>query len=259
MRALPNGNALCFLEFDFFCNVIFNFRQGDTNLLHSISVTNGYATVIFGIKVVGDAEGSTDFVLTAISLTDRACLVKLDIELLRKLVVKLESFVGELLGKRKHCALNRREGGMEVKNNSNVTLSDFLLVVCVNKECKSNSVCAKRGLNNVGNVMLASLLVEEGEVLARVVTVLGEVIVGSVSYAPKLAPTEGEEELEVGSSLGVEAKLLGIVVTKTKVLVLHTKVKKPLMAEVLPICEPLKVGAGFADPRWCYISPTRIL
>ena len=136
---------------------------------------------------------------------------------------------------------------MKVKNGTNVALGDLLLVICVNKECKSNSVCAERGLNNVGNVVLVCLLVEEGEILAGVVTVLGKVVIGSVGNTPELAPTEGEEELEVGGCLGIEAKLLGIVVTKTKVLVLHTEVKKPLVAEVLPVCEPLKVGAGLAE------------
>ena len=52
---------------------------------------------------------------------------------------------------------------------------------------------------------------------------LGQVVVGAVGHAPQLAPAEGEQELEVGGGLGVEAQLLGIVVAQTQVLVLHAQ------------------------------------
>ena len=247
-RNIFRSRQICwFLELDFISNICLHFRNGNTHLLHRISVTNGYAAVVLGVKVVGDAEGSTDLVLTAISLTDRAGLVKLAVELLRKLIEEIESLVRELLGERKNRALNGSKGGMKVKYGTNVALGDLLLVICVNKECKSNSVRAERGLYNVGNVVLVCLLVEEGEILAGVVTVLGKVVVGSVGNTPELAPTEGEEELEVGGCLGIEAKLLGIVVTKSEVLILKTDGKKPLMAEVSPILEPLEVCSGLAE------------
>ena len=228
-------------------NVLLNLGDRKTNLLHRISVTNGNASVVLGIEVVGDAEGSTDLILTAISLTDRAGLIKLAGELLSKLVVKLESLLGELLGKRKHCCLDGSKSGMKVKNYSYVTLTDGLLIVSVNEECKSNSVCAERGLYNVRNVVLVGLGVEVRHILAGVLLMLTEVVIGSVRYSPKLAPSEGEEELEVGGSLGIEAKLVGIVIAKSEVLASHTEVEEPLVTEVLPILEPLEVGAGLAE------------
>ena len=95
--------------------------------------------------------------------------------------------------------------------------------------------------------MLAGFLVEIGAILTGMILVLTEVVVCSVCNAPKLAPTEGEEELKVGGCLGIEAKLLGRVVAESKIFVLHAKVKKPLVTEVFPIIEPLKVGAGLAE------------
>ena len=52
---------------------------------------------------------------------------------------------------------------------------------------------------------------------------LCKVVICSVSNAPKLTPTEGEEELDIGGCLGIEAKLLGIMVTKSHVLAAHTE------------------------------------
>ncbi len=77
---------------------------------------------------------------------------------------------------------------------------------------------------------------------------LGQVIVGTVGYAPQLAPAEGEQELEVRGGLGVEAQLLGIMVTETQVLILHARERQqPLMAEVAPVLEPFQVGIGLAE------------
>ena len=78
-------------------DVCLNLGYGNSYLLHGISLTNGYAAVVFGFKVVGYAERSSDFVLAAISLTDRACFIKLNGKFLCKLVVKLKRLFGELL------------------------------------------------------------------------------------------------------------------------------------------------------------------
>ena len=76
---------------------------------------------------------------------------------------------------------------------------------------------------------------------------LCQVVVGSVRNAPKLAPTEGEQELKVSSSLGIEAKLLGIVVAETEIFVLETDRQQEVVAEGSPVAEPFKVGAGLAE------------
>ena len=181
------------LEFESFVDVRLNLCHGNSYLLHGISVTNGYAAVVFGIEVVGNAEGSTDLVLAAISLTDRAGLVEVNGEFLSKLVVKLERLVGELLGKRKHCCLEGSKRRMKMKNGTNVAAIKLLLIVSINKECERNTVCTKGGLDYVRNVMLVGLGIEIGHILAGMSLMLAEVVVGSVSNAPKLAPTEREE------------------------------------------------------------------
>ena len=76
---------------------------------------------------------------------------------------------------------------------------------------------------------------------------LRQVVVRAVGDAPKLAPAEGEQELEVRRCLGVEAQLLGIVVAQTQILVLQTDGQQPVVAERAPILEPLEVGAGLAE------------
>ena len=76
---------------------------------------------------------------------------------------------------------------------------------------------------------------------------LGEVVVRAVGHAPQLAPAEGEEELKVRGGLGVEAQLLGVVVTQAQVLVLQADAQQPVVAEGPPIPEPLQVGAGLAE------------
>ena len=76
---------------------------------------------------------------------------------------------------------------------------------------------------------------------------LSEVIVGSVRNAPQLAPAEGEEILKVGSSLGVEAKLLGRVVAKSQMLFLDAQTQQKVLAVASPVLKPLKVGAGLAE------------
>ena len=76
---------------------------------------------------------------------------------------------------------------------------------------------------------------------------LGQVVVGAVGHAPQLAPAEGEQELEVRGGLGVEAQLLGVVVTQAEVLVLQSDAQQPVVAEGAPVVEPLQVGAGLAE------------
>ena len=76
---------------------------------------------------------------------------------------------------------------------------------------------------------------------------LGQVIVGTVGHAPQLAPAEGEQELEVRGGLGVEAQLLGIMVTEPQVLILQADGQQPVVAEGAPVVEPLQIGAGLAE------------
>ena len=130
---------------------------------------------------------------------------------------------------------------------TNVALRKLLLVVCGAEECEHNAVGAKRRLYNVRRVALLLLVVKVGEVLTRGVDVLREVVVSTVRDAPKLAPAKREQELDVGGSLRVEAKLLGSMVAKTHLVLLDAEGKEPVAAERAPVLEPLKVGAGLAE------------
>ena len=76
---------------------------------------------------------------------------------------------------------------------------------------------------------------------------LSEVIICTVRNAPQLSPAEREHKFKVGSSLGVEAELLGRMVTQAEVLLAHTEREQPIAAEAAPVLEPLEIGTGFAE------------
>ena len=76
---------------------------------------------------------------------------------------------------------------------------------------------------------------------------LGQIVVGTISNAPQLAPAEGEQELDIGGSLGIEGQLLGRMVTQTHILLLHAQSQQPVLAVASPVLEPLEIGIGLAE------------
>ena len=75
-----------------------------------------------------------------------------------------------------------------------------------------------------------------------------QVVVRAVSDTPQLAPvSEGEGVLNVGSGAGIEGQLRRLVVTQAQVFLLDAQGQQPLEAEILPIGEPLQIGAGLAE------------
>ena len=76
-----------------------------------------------------------------------------------------------------------------------------------------------------------------------------QVVVGAVSDAPQLAPAaaEGELVLDVGGGAGIEGQLGGIMVTQAQGILLDAQGQQPVLAEILPVGEPLQVGAGLAE------------
>ena len=99
------------LELNLLLNVFLELADGQTYLLHSVAVTNGYAVVCRSVlvtnslKVDGDAKRSTDFVLAAVTLTDRTGLIVVNHKVLGKLLVDLACLVTKLLGKRQNSSL----------------------------------------------------------------------------------------------------------------------------------------------------------
>ena len=117
--------------------------DGDTNLSHSVTLTNGYATVFESVEVNGDAVGSADFVLTTISLADRGRSVEIAGKVLGKFDIKLFRFLVELLLQGEDCNLDRCKCVVQVKHDSRIVFADLLFVVCIAEECKENAVCTE--------------------------------------------------------------------------------------------------------------------
>ena len=214
----------------------------------------GGGVVAHGLEVQGDAEGGADLVLAAVALADGAGVVIVHHEVAGQLVQQLLGGAGEdlLLAEGEHGALEGGQGGVEAQDGAHVVvallvLADDLLVVGVHQEGQGHAVGAQGGLDDVGDIVLVLLLVEVGEILAGVLLVLLEVVVGAVGHAPQLAPAEGEHELEVGGGLGVEGQLLGLVVAQAEVLLLQAQIHQPLAAELPPVLEPLQIGARLAE------------
>ncbi len=76
-----------------------------------------------------------------------------------------------------------------------------------------------------------------------------KVVIGTVGNAPQLAPAvaEGELILDIGGGAGIEGQLSRLVIPQTQGIFLDAKRRQPVFAEVLPVGEPLEVGAGLAE------------
>ena len=115
------------------------------------------------------------------------------------------------------------------------------------EEGESHPVGAQRGLYDVGNVAFVGLLIEIFERFAAGLLMTAKVVVGAVGDAPKLAPAEGEEILNIGGRLGVEGKLFLLVVTKAHILLFHAEGEEPVLAVILPVVEPVQISVGLAE------------
>ena len=152
-------------------NLIFNVRLKLGNrksyLLHSISITDCYASVNLRLKVIGNAKRSTNLVLTSVSLTDRACFVKVNAEVFSKLAIYLVSLLGKLLGKRKNRRLNGCKCRMKVKYCSYIILFsiDNLFVICIAKNSKNASFDTERGLDNIRSISFVCFGIKVCEIL----------------------------------------------------------------------------------------------
>ena len=99
-----------------------------------------------------------------------------------------------------------------MKNRSYVSAVKLFFVVSVAEKSERNSVRAQRGLYAVRNVFLVCNGVLIHKVFTRSVHMRGKVVIRSVRNAPKLAPAEREEIFYIRSRIGIEGKLLGLVV-----------------------------------------------
>ena len=142
---------------------------------------------------------------------------------------------------------------MQVQHGADVRLAVLVLayhflVIGLAPEGQRHPVAAQAGLDDVGDVVLALLLVEVIQALTGGLLMTAKVIVGAVGDAPQLAPVgEREGVLDVGGGAGVEGKLRALVVQQAQVLLHDAKGGQPVLAVVLPVGEPLQVGAGLAE------------
>ena len=127
-------------------------------------------------------------------------------------------------------------------------IDQMLLIVSLAQEGQRHTVAAQRGLDHVGDVVLVGLAVEVLQALAGCLLMAGQVVVGAVCNAPQLAPV-GEREgiLDIGGGTAVEGQLCGLVVAQAQVLLLDAQAQQPVLAVVLPVSEPLQIGAGLAE------------
>ena len=141
---------------------------------------------------------------------------------------------------------------MQVQHHAHIVLaalvlSNHFLIVGIAQHRQHAALHAQRRLHHIGDVPLVGFGIKIGQIPAGGVLMLGQVVVGAVCHAPQLAPAKGEQELKVRGGLGVEAQLLGVVVTQPQVLVLQADAQQPVVAEGAPILEPLQIGAGLAE------------
>ena len=141
---------------------------------------------------------------------------------------------------------------MQAQNYAHVLLAlrivEVLLVVSLAQEGEGDAVAAEARLDDVGDIVLVRLLVVVGEILAARLLMAAKVVIGAVGDAPQLAPVgKREGVLDIRSSAGVERQLRRLVVAQSEVFVLYAEALEPVYAVVLPVREPLKVGARLAE------------
>src|SRR5262249_36159607 len=140
---------------------------GEADLRHAVAVAERDRAVPHGVVIYGDAEGRSDLVLAPVPPADRARLIVVDGEVpLERLVDPVRALRLPILAQEwKHRGLVRREAGMQAEHDPHLAL-DLLLVVRVDQEREERAIDARGGLDDVGEVPLATLLVEVGEVPA---------------------------------------------------------------------------------------------
>ena len=125
---------------------------------------------------------------------------------------------------------------MEVKYCTHIVLGcvkDFL-IISGTQECERHTVNAERRLDYIRNVTLFCLIVKVRHVFAGNFLMTTEVIVCTVSDAPKLAPSEREQELDVGRALAVEGKFGLVMITEAKLVFLESEGEQPFLRKCLP-------------------------
>ena len=164
------------LEVALLLDVVLQLANGNTDLLHGVTVADsdavvsGSVLVAHGLEVHGDAQGGTDLILTAVTLADGTGIIEVNHEVLLQLMVDLLSLGAQLLGKGQNSSLEGCQSGMQMQDGTDVGIAllistDNFLVVSFAQECQCYAVAAQRRLDDIGDVMLVPLLIEVGQFL----------------------------------------------------------------------------------------------
>ena len=218
--------------------------DGDALLLHGVAVADGDTVVVEGVVVHGDAEGGADGILTAIAATDGVLLVVLEHVVGFEHVHNLAGFLGQsvLLDQRQHSGLVGSQHGGQAEDRADTAVGKGLVLQGMAEDGQESAVDTDGGLDDVGRVALVELGVEILEFLAAELAVTAEVEVGAAVDTFQLLESEGKLELDVGGSVGVVGQLLVVVVAVLLGGDAHGEM--PFEAFLLPVAEPLHLGAG---------------
>ena len=123
-------------------------------------------------------------------------------------------------------------------------------MVGLDEESHEGTGQASGGLDDVGGPAFLGVRVEVVELRAGSLGVDGQVVVGAVGDAFKLAPLaalEAEAVFQVDGALGVVRELLLRVLVLAQVLRVDAEVDVPGLAVVDPVLVPFLIGAGLAE------------
>ena len=74
-----------------------------------------------------------------------------------------------------------------------------------------------------------------------------KVIISSISNTPKFSPSKWEHELNISCTLRIKCQFRRVMITKSKLLFLHSKGKKPVITKCSPILKPLKISIWLTE------------
>ena len=217
--------------------------DGDALLLHGVAEAYGDAVVVESIVVDGDAEGRTYGILSAVALTDGVFLVVVGVEVVLEQFDDFVRFLGQsvFLDEGHDACFDRSEHRRQVEYDTCVSPFELLLFVSGAHDAEEHTVDADRCLDDVGGVTLVEFRVEVLYLLSTVFSVLGQVEVGAAVDALYLFESEGHEELDVGSGVGVVCEFL--VVVEAVFVVTEAECLVPFESELFPVGEPLHLLA----------------
>ena len=137
-------------------------------LLHSISISESYSPVFQSLMIYGNAERSTNGILTAVTFSYAVLLVILAIIVIFEGVENLLRNLWQpiLFKQRKYGNLYRGKSRVELHYDSLLTILKLLLIVCRREYSKHCSVQTYGGLYNIRNITLVGLRVEILKLLA---------------------------------------------------------------------------------------------